>query len=632
MKALSIKTINDLIPDPVNKKVLTNSDGITRDIVHEVLQNYSNSRNQLKQFGPLFQGKTLLETCSNIWHFWKEHVKYKIDPEGVQWIKTPSAFWNEGRDPFGDCKSFAIACAASLHALDIKGAFRFVSFGSNRTAPTHVYVVVKNLGQEIIIDCVWKRFNEEAPNISKKWDYNMTSIYQISGIDTDNGRGILQVDESNIGDLTDNELDLLADKQLLEVEQQLAVKKTGIGSTLDNAYELELMANNNALAEIGRARGSRNKFRPLRIIAKGPAGNPKKRVPQVRPSVLVDAPEVYEDDDSVGDIGKVKAKTPNAPKAKKAAKEQKNVQQAVKRNEAGKGINKKDAKRLQQLNVVVKKKKENILKIVALAPARLAVALPKALLQGVLKVELPKNASFFLYLFLDDPKDLARSAKILSQIPEIVRVKREKALSAKKIIVDKIKMKPDTFDKIVRAGIMKRYGKSPEEQLAQWMKEGNFVIGFVEVAAQGIQMLIKKIGGSINDNLENFSPDPADWGIVAPEEKQAMATEVRQYPSNNDVNTGRGTVQNKSEDQMIDEPTSASPTNPEGTTYNDYDRSGINQDDLPTGDMNKTNEMLPVVVTGKKKVTASTAATNTDNTWLYLGLGAVALMAMSNKK
>ncbi len=122
----------DLIPAPINKKVLYKADGSTRDIVKEVLQTYADSLNQLKEFGQYFKCNTLLETCSTIWHFWKEKVKYKIDPEGVQWIKTPAAFWNAGHDPFGDCKSFAIACAASLHALDIKGAFRFVSFGDKK--------------------------------------------------------------------------------------------------------------------------------------------------------------------------------------------------------------------------------------------------------------------------------------------------------------------------------------------------------------------------------------------------------------------------------------------------------------------------------------------------------------------
>lgn len=166
----------NLIPHPVNTKVLINSDGSTRDIIREVLQKYAESRNQLKLFAPYFKADTLLQTCSNIWHFWKKKVKYKIDPDGVQWIKSPAAFYDDGHG-FGDCKSFAIAVAASLHALDIMGAFRFVSFGANTTTPTHVYVVVKQAGQEIIIDCVWNKFNSQKA-FAAKWDYNFSTIYK----------------------------------------------------------------------------------------------------------------------------------------------------------------------------------------------------------------------------------------------------------------------------------------------------------------------------------------------------------------------------------------------------------------------------------------------------------------------
>ncbi len=66
MESAELKRINDLIPDPVNKKVLTNKDGLTRDIIHEVLQTYADSRNQLKEFGKMFKGNSILETFYQI--------------------------------------------------------------------------------------------------------------------------------------------------------------------------------------------------------------------------------------------------------------------------------------------------------------------------------------------------------------------------------------------------------------------------------------------------------------------------------------------------------------------------------------------------------------------------------------
>ncbi len=504
----------DLIPAPINKKVLRNKDGETRDIINEVLQQYSDSRNQLKQFGQYFQGDTLLETCSNIWHFWKEKVKYKIDPEGVQWIKSPAALWNSGHDPFGDCKSFAIACAVSLHALDIKGAFRFVSFGSNTTAPTHVFAVVKDKGQEIIIDCVWTSFNSTKA-WSKKWDYNMTSIYSISGIDTGNGRGTLDLDHINIDGLTVGELDLLSLKQRLEIEQMLATKKHGIGSLHDNAYEVEIMGVNNALAELGRSRGML-KFKHQRIVAFGHAGSPLKRVPQVSPHRLTGRMYSHlsgDDDDSIEGISgnkKAKVKSTSAPKTSNKLTKQ------IKRNEAGKGISKKNANKLEKLNIVVKKKKDGLLKSlvkVATAPVRLAA-------QGALKLALPKNAAFFLYTFLPE--------KVLAKVPPIVMAKRSKALKAKDSIIKKIGMKETTFTNIIRSGIMNAFGMTPEDTLAKWMKDANF-IGFVQAAFAAAGTASGLLSGALGIDFSKMQEDfaaPEDWGGVSAETKNDVANQV----------------------------------------------------------------------------------------------------------
>lgn len=435
----------DLIGHSINKKVLLNKDGTTRDIVKEVLQVYADSRNQLQQFAPFLKGDTLLETCSNIWHFWKENVKYKIDPEGVQWIKTPDAFWDSD---FGDCKSFAIAVAASLHALDIKGAFRFVSFGNNTTQPTHVFVVVKDKGQEIIIDCVWNKFNETKP-WAAKWDYNMTSIYEISGvgatIETTNGRGNLMITPDSIDGMSNEMLDLLAHKQLLELQQQIVVLEKGIGSPHDMAYEIEIIAVNNAIAEYNKIHGITDpNFRQLKITSFGKVGMPLKRVPQVNPANLVEG------------IGNAK---------KRQARQ---LKRAEKKNKAGKAVNKHQAKLLTAAGeTVVKKKKgflNTLLKVVT-APIRLV---GKAVATTVLRVVLPKHSEFFLYTFLTDD--------VLPRVSQNVRDKRVKALRIKDKIIHKLGMKESTFSKIIRSGIANKYKMTPEQLLASWLQNGKLAV------------------------------------------------------------------------------------------------------------------------------------------------------------
>ncbi len=540
------------IPAPINKKVLLKKDGSTRDIIAEVLQTYADSRNQLKQFGQYFKGATLLETCSNIWHFWKEKVKYKIDPEGVQWVKTPAAFWNQGHaeQRFGDCKSFSIACAASLHALDIKGAFRFVSFGANTVAPTHVLVVLKDTnGKEIIIDCVWHSFNS-TKQWSKKWDYNMTAIYSISGIETNNDRGMLGVDVDNIEGMSAGELDLIANKMLLEVEQGLAVKRSGIGSTHDNAYEMEIAAYNNAISQVGATRGNKKPAPPVKFAAYGHAGTPKKRVPQVSPKKLAHP------NPSTGPHTAAKKHIPISTKPQNTgtSKAQIKTNNQIKRNDAGKGISKKNTKKLEAVNLVVKKKKDNLVKKAAktvTAPIRLTT---KAATTTALRVTLPKNAPFFLYLFLVDAKDPVRSAKILSKAPDVVLKKRAKALQAFESIVKKIGMKEATFYTIVRAGIMKRYAASPEVVLAKWMTDANFQIGAVKAALQaagsGVNFLSEQLGLDFK-NMEAFAPDPSDWFTADSVTKEATAIEVKDLPDNNDVNTGKATVPDQTPEEIF---------------------------------------------------------------------------------
>ena len=238
---------NSKIPAAENKKVLRNKKGETRDIIKEVLECYSCNKDQLKAFAPYLKGETVLETCSNIWDFWKTNIRYQVDAEGVQWIKTPAAVW---ATKFCDCKSFSVAIACTLHALGIDGKFRFASYGSNGTLPTHVYVVAMHRGKEIIIDCVWNAFNSQK-DYNKIWDYNMTAIYRISGIDNVSrfAVGELNIDVDDNG-TTQAEVDLALTKQRLELEQKLKRRIHGIGSAMDDAYQTEIEAHTAAINHI----------------------------------------------------------------------------------------------------------------------------------------------------------------------------------------------------------------------------------------------------------------------------------------------------------------------------------------------------------------------------------------------
>ena len=131
------------------------------------------------------------------------------------------------------------------------------------------------------------------------------------------------------------------------------------------------------------------------------------------------------------------------------------------------------------------------------APARTAANL-------ALRVMLPKAAPFFLYLFLPDD---------LPALPEVVKRKQGVAQRVAKFITDGIGMKESTLMGILRNGIMKEMGRTPEQILSAYTQEAN--VGAVTFAAliPLITTLISKISLSFGKNKVEVKPgdepDPA---------------------------------------------------------------------------------------------------------------------------
>lgn len=96
---------------------------------------------------------TIDEKCQAIFGYLLDHVSYKVDEDGVQWIKSPARLLHDGQ---GDCKSFTMFIASCLHCLGIKHIVRFVNFDGG-TQYTHVYpVAIDENGYEIILDACEK--------------------------------------------------------------------------------------------------------------------------------------------------------------------------------------------------------------------------------------------------------------------------------------------------------------------------------------------------------------------------------------------------------------------------------------------------------------------------------------------
>lgn len=106
------------------------------------------------------RGATERDTLHNVWAFVKKNLRYQADKPGFERVKSPGALYSSG---FGDCKSFSIAEGALLRALGIPYRYRFAAYQPGDF--THVYVVG---GNDVVMDAVHKRFDDEVPYRRKK--------------------------------------------------------------------------------------------------------------------------------------------------------------------------------------------------------------------------------------------------------------------------------------------------------------------------------------------------------------------------------------------------------------------------------------------------------------------------------
>lgn len=147
------------------RTVVKYRDGDTADIITVILEMDARSGNYIyAAAAECLRGKNDMETLKNIWSFVKFNVRYQADKPGNELVKSPGALFDLGH---GDCKSFSIAIVALLRTLGFKDIrFRFTSY--DRDDFSHVYVVCRNGGRDVILDAVHSRFNDEVPYRRKK--------------------------------------------------------------------------------------------------------------------------------------------------------------------------------------------------------------------------------------------------------------------------------------------------------------------------------------------------------------------------------------------------------------------------------------------------------------------------------
>lgn len=205
---------NDIsMPAATGAAVLKYAKGTTADIITEVMDCYNDTVMQTTEAAKYLTGATDLDSAMNAAKFCDDFVKYKIDPNGVQWVKTPARLFKDGK---GDCKSYSILINSCLANMGIPHLFRFVSY-DNSSEYSHVYPVAIIDGEECPLDVVaWQlrriQFGKELQYKHKKDMAGTTRISRLCGIgEAEAEQYSVHSSEYNTGKVAQNYLSSLID-------------------------------------------------------------------------------------------------------------------------------------------------------------------------------------------------------------------------------------------------------------------------------------------------------------------------------------------------------------------------------------------------------------------------------------
>ncbi|MEM6268333.1 MAG: hypothetical protein AAF998_02795 [Bacteroidota bacterium] len=160
----------------------------TLEKLPEVVRDY---KWQAARIAAVLEGKTLRETCRNIWNFCYQYIQYRRDKPGTEQLRTPARSWHDRKRGI-DCDCYTILISSILHHVrtgrGLKGiphTFRITAYedltGANPDPDfQHIYVVVPTRGGHITIDPVADEFDYEVPYIKKR-DVHM-ELQVLSGL------------------------------------------------------------------------------------------------------------------------------------------------------------------------------------------------------------------------------------------------------------------------------------------------------------------------------------------------------------------------------------------------------------------------------------------------------------------
>ncbi len=196
---INVNQILEQLPAYNGRKKLLEVRQSTDDIIRELLRAHNLNSKYYDKICPNYWRNNTENTCRELFNFLKQSVKYKVEPEHFQTIKTPSAILAEGLDHGGDCKHYSSFIVGVCDALrragyPVRAYYRFAAYNGSKR-PGHVFAVVENTAQHIggmpvtyWVDPVLSGFNNRYPVPDFFIDKNpkkmskVGSLYSISGV------------------------------------------------------------------------------------------------------------------------------------------------------------------------------------------------------------------------------------------------------------------------------------------------------------------------------------------------------------------------------------------------------------------------------------------------------------------
>lgn len=463
----------------------------TDDIINAVKQAHDIALPQTKALSLALPGNTVMSYCRNLFNLLYKNVMYRPDIIGTQYVQLPSEVWNS---KVCDCKSFSLFIATTLQNKGIPFKYRFVSYHPGSTKVTHVYIVVPNGSNEIIMDVVYKKFNQEKKPfyLKKEMKKNKIGLHIVGKIPSNAGVSKQQVNAfiqeekkkqpfnfggRDVTQMSEREFDLWLARDRTVLLKDAVAGITGPNSLKVEQFNDRIDVLDDALDSVQAADDGKINEDQLEYELVNIANDAINGHYSIAHEITGDSVN--------GFFKRLKKKIRKAAKkvksrVKKAVKKRRSLIKKVKKKVSKTKVGRFIVKAIDKRNAALKKAGKAIAKVVTWPQRKI--------MEKIFKKKLPKSAPHFLYLFIPDNQ--------VKKFPDKVQKKRKKAGRIKKFIVKATTMSDKQFMGIVRNGIIKKYKKEPEKVIDDMAKGMNvsFVAGIQNIGYIGAYELINEVG------------------------------------------------------------------------------------------------------------------------------------------